>query len=112
MAILLLHPVDNSCMAEWKRKIFDSHYFFLGAEHVPEAEPTEECISQSEVVPTGDLCCPGDACADNGICLTRCCSPWNAMPDNTAECNESGWTKTCKEGFEYVKGIGCTTPSP
>ena len=64
-------------------------------------------IPHEAVIATGEVCSPKDTCAYNGRCLSRCCQPNIAMPDNVAECNDEGWMESCKSGYEWVGGIGC-----
>ena len=64
-------------------------------------------IPHEAVIATGEVCSPEDTCAYNGRCLSRCCQPNIAKPDNVAECNQDGWMASCKSGYEWVPGIGC-----
>ena len=68
--------------------------------------PTVGCAILKQI---GEDCSPGDICAGRGRCLGKCCQRSLAKPQNVATCNEKGWMESCKEGFENVVGIGCTT---
>ena len=48
-------------------------------------------------------------CRDNGRCLSRCCQQYLATPDNVAECDNNGYAKRCKSGFEFSTGEGFTS---
>ena len=71
---------------------------------------THFCLSgiQQAMKAIGDVCDPEDTCAYDGRCLSRCCHPHLAMPDNVAECDQEGWQAKCKSGHEWVSGKGCT----
>ena len=50
--------------------------------------------------PTGEICGPNDKCWGNGRCLSRCCEKYLATADKVAECDNNGYAKRCKSGFE------------
>ena len=56
---------------------------------------------------TGEACGPSDTCAGGGRCLTNCCHPDLAKPENVAVCKPDGWMGRCKTGYANYGG-GCT----